>query len=390
MKSRSLWVDNLRTFIIVMVVAHHAALAYTTYAKFNPAAYIFSIPHPMVDVQRWAGMDYFVYFNDIFFMALMFFISGLFITDSLQKKGSRIFVRERFNRLFVPFLFGVTVLMLIAHYPCYLLAHGDRNILNYMADFFTTEYWPVGPPWFLWVLFLFNIIIARNYDRIKPLLDKLSLILQKYKNKTFRIFILWFLVTWVLYVPMRWVFGPSAWFGIGPFDFQECRPLLYFGYFIAGAAFGNLPAEEGLFSDSFSFLKKWRLWLVACILSFILLLVMDGPLKHLISAGRLNEAGYQVIYCSVYVLSCTTSCLAFLSCFKAFANKAGIVRDAMKPDAFFIYLVHYVFIIWIQYLLLDKQIPAILKFSIVTIAAFSFSWAFSRLVRMSPVLRRYL
>src|SRR5215467_13007348 len=42
-------------------------------------------------------------FNDTFFMALMFLLSGLFVWPSLERKGSARFLRDRTLRLGVPF-----------------------------------------------------------------------------------------------------------------------------------------------------------------------------------------------------------------------------------------------------------------------------------------------
>ena len=85
-QDRNLWVDHLKAAITVLVVAHHSALAYTTFAYFDKTAYINST-HPIVDTKRWLGLDIFVSFNDVFFMSLMFLIGGLFLSKSLLKKG---------------------------------------------------------------------------------------------------------------------------------------------------------------------------------------------------------------------------------------------------------------------------------------------------------------
>src|SRR5688572_3705710 len=99
--SRTLWIDYLRSSITVLVVAHHSSLAYTTFASFNRDAYILST-HPIVDTERWIGLDIFENFNDVFFMSLMFFISGIFVLPSLSRKGVSAFIRDRFYRLFLP------------------------------------------------------------------------------------------------------------------------------------------------------------------------------------------------------------------------------------------------------------------------------------------------
>ena len=156
---RLLWVDYLRSFITVLVVAHHSTLAYTTFARVNSQAYILST-HPIIDSKRWIGLDIFENFNDVFFMALMFLIGGFFVVKGLEKKGSGLFIRDRFYRLFLPFVVAVSSLMLLAYYPAYLNGHPEGGFKNFLRDFFFVEGWPPGPPWFIWVLFLFNVVIA--------------------------------------------------------------------------------------------------------------------------------------------------------------------------------------------------------------------------------------
>src|SRR5882762_1176523 len=97
---RVAWMDYLRGFITVLVVAHHSSLAYTTFASFNRQAYILST-HPVVDTMRWKGLDIFEDFNDVFFMSLMFLISGIFVLPSLARQGPGAFIRNRFYRLFI-------------------------------------------------------------------------------------------------------------------------------------------------------------------------------------------------------------------------------------------------------------------------------------------------
>lgn len=86
-ENRNVWIDYLRSYLTVLVVAHHSTLAYTTFASFDKEVYINST-HPIVDMERWIGLDIFVSFNDIFFMSLMFLIGGLFLSKSIMKKGT--------------------------------------------------------------------------------------------------------------------------------------------------------------------------------------------------------------------------------------------------------------------------------------------------------------
>jgi fucose 4-O-acetylase-like acetyltransferase len=88
--SRIVPFDRARTFIILLVLLHHSVLNYTWFGN--------------GDRMRWLGFDLVALFNDSFFMALMFFISGLFVWKSLIRKGWAIFLRDRAWRLGVQFL----------------------------------------------------------------------------------------------------------------------------------------------------------------------------------------------------------------------------------------------------------------------------------------------
>jgi len=371
--NRALWIDYLRSSITVLVVAHHSSLAYTTFASFNKQAYILST-HPIVDKERWIGLDIFENFNDVFFMSLMFFISGMFVLPSLARKGLTAFIRDRFYRLFLPFAVGVTLLMLVAYYPAYYVAHGSHDIKAYIIDYFTTEAWPVGPPWFIWVLFLYNVIVALLY----PLL----------KNRTIgnlpagTLIISLALITWILYVPMAMWLGPYTWTGIGPFDFQKSRILLYFGYFVLGALIGDT------FSNTF--IKQWPLWIAGCLLMYTLLTVIPTPLRQMVEQGKIPSLAGWLIYYTIYVLSCTFSCVAFVSTFKALIRSSKTWWTSLSANAYSIYLLHYIFVVWCQYALLSISAPAFVKFIITFMVALTGSWILSHLIRKHPLIKRYL
>ena len=67
--------DRARTFVTLLVVIHHSVVNFTHFGN--------------GDRMRWLGFDLVVLFNDSFFMAFMFLISGLFVHDSLTRNGAR-------------------------------------------------------------------------------------------------------------------------------------------------------------------------------------------------------------------------------------------------------------------------------------------------------------
>ena len=118
---RNLAIDYLRSGVTILVVVHHAALAYTTFSHYDPGRYLRSTA-PVVDVLRWMPLDLVVGFNDMFFMPLMFLISGLFVTPSLERKGCGRFLLDRTKRLGIPFIVSFMILSPLAFYPSWLLS----------------------------------------------------------------------------------------------------------------------------------------------------------------------------------------------------------------------------------------------------------------------------
>src|SRR6202051_3377919 len=92
--------DRARTFVTLSVLLYHSLLDYTWFGH--------------GDQMRWLGFDLVVLFDDSFFMAFMFFISGLFVRDGLAQTGPAVFLRERAWRIGVPYLVSIFVLMPLA------------------------------------------------------------------------------------------------------------------------------------------------------------------------------------------------------------------------------------------------------------------------------------
>ena len=125
-------IDNLRAFVILLVLSFHAVLAYLDFLARSPFAFD-SPPYlwrafPIVDTARWFGFDLFCAWQDVFLMSLLFFVSGLFVWRSIEHKGIPTFLHDRIVRLGVPFAFVVALLMPIANYPTYVQTAHDPGL----------------------------------------------------------------------------------------------------------------------------------------------------------------------------------------------------------------------------------------------------------------------
>jgi fucose 4-O-acetylase-like acetyltransferase len=108
--------DRARTFITLLVVLHHSVVNYTYFGN--------------GDRMRWLGFDLVVLFNDSFFMACMFFISGLFVRASVAGRGPANFLANRAWRLGVPFLISIFLVTPIAYYPSFLRYHRQERLIS--------------------------------------------------------------------------------------------------------------------------------------------------------------------------------------------------------------------------------------------------------------------
>ncbi|WP_293305871.1 acyltransferase family protein [Pedobacter sp. UBA5917] len=375
--SRNLWIDYLRSAITVLVVAHHAALAYTSFSVFNKDAYILST-HAIVDDKRWALLDYLVGFNDTFFMSLMFLIGGLFFFPAIDKKGAGLFIKDKIFRLLIPFLLLGTLLMLLAYFPSFYVAKSSSDLAAYIKDFFTTEAWPVGPPWFLWLLFVFNVVAALIYRLFS---SRYGLSLSEIFNgkmNGFKLFLILFLIGLLAYLPMAGYFGPYSWTGFYPFDFQLSRVLLYFAYFGIGAYVGKLNLSEGVFAKNSPIVKHYRLWCLLAIVAFIGMIFFNGD----IAKWQLGN--------TFFILCCTLMCLAFISAFSRLLAKNIFWWDSLSKHAYLIYLLHFVFVTWIQFGLLKINLPVPVKFLAVFLLSLALSWITAYLLRKIVVVKKYL
>jgi glucans biosynthesis protein C len=388
-QDRAIWLDYLRAFITVLVVAHHSSLAYTTFASFNPQAYNAST-HPIVDTARAYSLDLFEDFNDVFFMSLMFLISGIFVLPALARKGRRNFIRDRFYRLFIPFAFAVTFLMPIGYFASWRLAHGNSDLHAFLVDFITVEHWPPGPPWFIGILFIFNLLIGLFYFRCRAVLQRWAHGITEISERPFAIFWRGYALTLILFLPLVLLFGSSRWIGFGPFAIQLCRILLYLGYFVLGMVIGATGTGNGLLAENSGLMRYPLLWAILCVLAYTALKLTGGYIQHWADLGHLTETQARLLYRPLWSLSCTASCMAFLAVFHRIVRSASRVWQSLAANAYGIYLIHYIFVLWLQYLMLPLGLPAVVKFALTFAGSLGLSWIITAWVRRIPWVGKYL
>jgi surface polysaccharide O-acyltransferase-like enzyme len=213
--------------------------------------------------------------------------------------------------------------------------------------------------------------------------------LQSLAEHPWRVALLIYIIVCLLYVPASWIFGAYTWKSFGPFAFQKSRLILYFGFFVFGSVLGASDIEKGLFSSASPFVKYWRVWIRACVLFYFLLLGLEG-LGRKGFVEILGEWPSKIIYGCVYAGSICFSSLSFLTLFRKAIKRANPIWDSLTRNAYCIYLVHYIFVLWCQYALLNVDLPGFIKFLITFLISVFVSWQVSILLRKIPVVRKYV
>lgn len=373
-------VDNLRTMLVLFIVAVHSQLAYMSFLPLQPFAFdrapFLWRSFPIIDHERALGFDLFSAWIDTFVMALFFVVSGLFVWPSLTRNGAIPFLRQRALRLGVPFAAAITLLMPIAHYPVYAQTAAHPGIVDYWRHWRALPFWPVGPLWFLWVLLALDVLAAALYGVLawqRTIVRRLSSFAREHATGFLAGL---FLASAFAYVPLALRFGPMPWFHEGPFSIQLSRPGQYAVYFFAGVAIGAGGIDRSLIAPDGPVARHWQRWLLAAALSFGVWLAisakaMTGP------APLLWRAGDDLSY----VLACLASSFCAIALAMRFGQIAGPWLRTLNRNAYGTYLFHYVFVVWLQFALLDVRWQAVLKFALVFSSAVALSGVTAAVLR---------
>jgi hypothetical protein len=384
----NLAIGYLRAFIVLLVVAHHAVLAYHPYAP-APAASLVEQPRlwqafPVVDSHRSSPISMFASFNDIFFMSLMFLLSGLFVWPSLKRKGSGHFLLDRMLRLGLPFLLAAAIIAPLAYYPAYLQTGATSGVAGFWQQWRTLGNWPAGPAWFIWLLLAFDCVAALLYFAAPKWGERLASLSRNAWQSPSTFFWTLVAISAVAYLPMEFAFNAFSWASFGPFTFQTSRLLHYAVYFATGVGIGAYGLERGLLAPDGSLAERWFRWLFAALLTFA------GAMAVIIIAIVTRTRVWEVLGDLGFIFSCAATCFAFLAIFVRFARARRPLLDGLTANAYGIYLVHYAFVSWLQYALLPVAFPALAKAGIVFLTAVVLSWGSTAVLRRIPAVARVI
>jgi peptidoglycan/LPS O-acetylase OafA/YrhL len=390
--------SSLRTFLTLLVVAHHAALAYHPYAPPLPASIAVGpaiwLAFPIVDAQKWPRADLFVGWNDVFFMSLMFFVAGAVAWPSLARRGAAAFARERALRLGVPFVISAVLLAPLAYYATYVATGADPSPIAFARTWLGLGIYPAGPAWFIWVLLAFGFVAAALSVAAPRWGDALGAVTGRLSARPIVYALALVAVSALAYVPMALAFTAERWSMVGPFTWQTSRLLHYAVYFLAGIGVGAYGLDRGLLASDGRLARRWPLWALAAFIAFAIGIVVLLVILSTLSKGG-PGTGLLVVGHLSFVLTCATSSLAVLALFVRYGSGTTTRESrgawaSLGANAYGVYLLHYVTVAWLQLALLGTMWPGSLKTLAVFAGAVAICWTVTATLRRIPLVARVI
>ncbi|MEJ2750477.1 MAG: acyltransferase family protein, partial [Anaerolineae bacterium] len=289
------------------------------------------------------------------------------------------------KRLGLPFVIGVLFLIPLAYYPAQLevglISEKNTSYGVFWLAMVRSGFGTAGPLWFLWLLLAFNCLSALLY-RVTPLFGgfvrgRLNIIL----GRPVAFFGVLLGISTVVYLPIAIIFGPLRWIGIGPFNAQAGRILLYLLYFLTGTAVGAIGIDRSVFKTDGALAKRWWGWVAVGLLSFtvfVIMVVVVTPMER------------NIVSEIAFVVCCWAIVSGMTGLFLRFAKRRVAIFDSLSKNSYGLYIVHWVFVTWLQYLLLGSGLAPLVKGIVVFVGTLSLSWVLVATIRRIPAVAKVI
>ncbi|MBC7879887.1 MAG: acyltransferase [Anaerolineae bacterium] len=356
--SRLVFVDNLRGFLIVLVIVHHTAITYgasgSWYYNESPKTGLVSLVLTTLCA-----------FDQSFFMGFFFLLAALFIPRSLQRRGVAGYVRERLVRLGIPllvFLIGISPPLE------YLSAWIDGGVRGNFWSFLLTDppilkhWWP-GPLWFVQTLLLFSFAyLLIGGGRVGT---------ERPSSPTLWQVVLLGLVQTVLSFAIRFIFP----IGQTVFGMQFAYFPQYVLLFAAGVWFANPKMLLNLPSH-------WRtpaaVTALAGAVAVPLTAVMLGGLDDKFLGGPYWQAG---LAAADEAVTGYAAIIALILWFRDRIPESWSLLTDLGKNSYGIFIVHAPVLVLVSLALRGIALPPLVKFGVVAVLATAASWLISHWIR---------
>lgn len=373
-QSRLFYVDNLRIFLISLVVLHHLAITYgapgSWYYNEVEADLISSIPFSM-----------FVATNQAFFMGMFFLISAFFMWPSLKRKGTLVFVKDRLLRLGIP-LAGFYLLM--SPLSVYLLVRFvDGMDISFWSFISAGRGRGFGPMWFVEALLLFSLIYVALFAMKKKRKQEIEKI--RPFPSIHRIILFALSISFGTFIIRIWL--PVGW-AMGFTGFQFPHFLQYISLFIIG-----IVSYKNNWLNSIDYKKGLRWFVFVQVMIFVVFPVLfyfggatEGVLDRFIGGLHWQSLAYSVWEQLVGF----SMIIALLGIFRERLNKQGRLAMGMSSSAYAVYIFHTPILLMIGVVFMSWDIYPLLKFIVLAPVSLIVCYSIASQIRKIPLIRKIL
>jgi peptidoglycan/LPS O-acetylase OafA/YrhL len=316
---RHYYLDNLRSFVVLVVVVFHAAMAFMVYC---PSWW------PVIDPQQNLFFLMLVVLTDIPIMPVLFMVAGYFAIASLAKKGQGEFWKDKLLRIVLPWILGFLIIAPTSPYIWLVARHKEPSFAYFWLHmFFTKAFNTQGALWFLGVLTVFYIVLSLVYSMYQPL--------GKTDDKTtppgLGFLLLFWLVPSAVFTIVNQFWSDIAWIPVKYVLWvQPTRVSLYVFYFALG-----VYAYRKRWFGTGGYTPRVALWLP--------LAVVTGGMfcwyKLYFSFHMVRlplRAGNNMLHC----LFCLCTILALLGLFHSYLDWTSGLLTKLAASSYAIYWVH--------------------------------------------------
>ncbi len=378
---RLFFFDHARSLAVLLVVLFHAGISYSHVV---PWWYV-------IDSSRSLFFDVLTAILAVFIMSILFFVAGYFALPSLQAKGPADFLKRKFKRLGIPWLFGVFFLVPIMPY----IRHYTRSLDNGETALSYWRFWlmsmrssgwfrykPVnliedrfypGYFWFISLLLCFYVVLCLLYMAWKKWRGGF-VHLGRTETASSRSILARLLlfggISSVGFFAVGWLSSFESWVIIANvLMFRPADLVLYVCYF----SLGVYAFSRRWFANSHG-LGRLTTWGSACLLLSIgYLIIMKKVLAGL-------TRGLAIAFAFSHSFLCLAFVVVLISGTFRYWNRPSSIGQKLASNSYNIYLVHLPIVVALQLLLAGRQGPALVKFAIVAIGSVLLSYGISRYV----------
>ncbi len=377
-RSRLLFVDNLRTFVIVLVILVHLSITYGGEGGW----YYNEAPSGT------ASSALLTWFNascQSFFMGLLFLLSAYFTAGAYERKGPWRFAKDRLLRLGIPMLVYDWILHPLS--VCSLMRAGyygpEASCRRWLGEYFSAFHLGRGPLWFVETLLFFSLIYTA-WRLVMP--SKVKTVPMNCRSPRDRQIVALILVLVIASFVVR------LWFSLGwswePFNVQLCFFPQYIVLFILGIhAYDhgwlmNIPKQTG---------RRWLAVAAAMILiGFPLLFVSGGALSGNLEPFKGGLHWQSLALATWEQTTGIAMMIGLLVLFRERFNHQGRLAAEASASSYTAYVIHAPVIIIGALAVRGVTLYPLLKFAVVSLILIPLCFALAAGIRRLPAARRIL